>query len=422
METFKRHEKEISGILFITLIVILGYFSFHFVKKKLVVDQSDQVSKSQSEVDDILGQAARLHEIWSLGEKSQDWLRVKEKCVKKFKLIENFTENQIRCHPIILSCLKDFDKKNIWNFDLFENGELYQWVSKSINPTNLYDWEQLPSSGYRIKFRAGQKTLQFVLSDRCHESLIAERVYSYGKRSPRLQDDYHFDTFNRKILIDKYLVNEFQVYQWKRSRLLFLKKQNNNTSANEEAIRSLDRDISNQWDLQQFDPFKPATQLKIEEMKNYCRDHGGDLLSAPLYDAASFWFDELQDRNGYYWLKGSKVNASKVEMDCQKLYSKECLQNANYKVGFYGPSASGVFDIQGGILEALKNPLEKNKNLKLSSKYFAWNAPEQMLAERGEWNGQDFSLSALTMVGSDVSQKLNSTDKLEIGFRCYREL
>ena len=87
----------------------------------------------------------------------------------------------------------------------------------------------------------------------------------------------------------------------------------------------------------------------------------------------------------------------------------------------------GLYQVLGGVPEVVFNPIQNNKNLKLSSFYFASNSPWHELGKRAYWDGSDFKEKNIFWkeeIDFDKGIKLESktSSDIKIGFRCMRNL
>jgi hypothetical protein len=339
-------------------------------------------------------QSSEIHRIWWEGEESVEWPIVKEQCLKKYYINEAFDESLLRCNPLLIFCVDEFYKKKKFNLNKRET------VFLSRVNSNLIGIDQ---GGYHFQLSNHKNKLNVLLKENCHESYLDQRIYGYSEQPQKTEgEDYRFDNFDQIIYVDKHLVTNFDVNQW----ILSLK----NESTKEISIKAGN------------DLFLPATELTLKKMENYCQFKGKELLSAQIFDAATFLPNDLEDktpknnnRSPYFW---SKNNNEKVDR-CDYVFSKECLLKQKYRTNIVTPTWAGLFDSMGGVLEAFNNPIDSEKNLKVSSFYLPNNSKWHRLGKRSHWDGEGFSIRNFSFENVDLDKNIN---KFQVGFRCMRRI
>ena len=225
-----------------------------------------------------------------------------------------------------------------------------------------------------------------ILSDTCRDVYLPERVYGYGQKGPT------WDNFGKKIFIDKFYVSNQQVNAWRLQ-----------SGQKEKIIK--DRKL---W-------AHPAL-LSLDEQKAYCSFYGKRLLEAKLFDAATMTPVDLKNlrpekvlRPKTPWqrdLSKTFLGVSRINpdyqltpLDCQLAQVKGCKEKhfttdsvswmgVNYALGFYP--------------ESFDNPVEPEKNLKLSSVFLPPDSEWHELGLRSTWNGIQ--------------------ENLPVAFRCFEEV
>jgi hypothetical protein len=206
--------------------------------------------------------------------------------------------------------------------------------------------------------------------------------------------DYRFDTFNRHIYFDQHLVTNSEINEW----IIFDK------GASTKGLKPVF--LGN-------DLFLPADNLSLNQMQNYCSFKGKHLMSAQVYDAATFLTQD-RNRSPYYWSKKS----NEANINCELIFSKECLAAKKWKINSTPPTWAGLYDSLGGLPEVVRNPIDPESNLKASSYYLSKNSPWHRLGFRAHWDGLEHSQRNFNFKGIDFA---NSADNLRVGFRCMRE-
>lgn len=231
------------------------------------------------------------------------------------------------------------------------------------------------------------------LSDTCRDTYLPQRIYGYGQVKNVKDQGFIWDNFGRDIFIDKFYVTNRQVNEW---RVL----------TGEVNKLELDR---KKWP-------HPAL-LSSKEQANYCAFYGKRVLEAKLFDAASMSPADFQDprpkrviRPDTPWQRDlsrtflgmARINPDYqlTPLDCQLAQVKGCKETY-----FSTDSASWMgFNFSLGFYpEALKNFLEPDKNLKMSSHFLPAKSEWHQLGKLSHWDG--------------VQQ-----EKLPVAFRCYEEV
>ncbi|MCM2350582.1 MAG: hypothetical protein NDI69_11235 [Bacteriovoracaceae bacterium] len=226
-----------------------------------------------------------------------------------------------------------------------------------------------------------------LLADTCRDTYLPERIYGYGK------DGFIWDNFGRNIFIDKFYVTNRQVNEWR-----ILKGEASKVEADRK-----------KWPL-------PAL-LSLKEQINYCAFYGKRLLEAKLFDAASMSPSDFKDtkperiirpdtpwqrdhRRSFLGMARINPDYQLTPLDCQLAQVKGCQEKYfstdsatwmgfHYSLGFYP--------------ESLRNVIEPNKNLKMSSHLLSPDSAWHELGKLADWNGQQ-------------------NEKQPVAFRCYEEV
>jgi hypothetical protein len=356
----------------IFIVVLFGLFFLYKGKE----DNSEQFVRRREALQRLMKNAAELQRIWIEGEDSKEWSLVKNQCLKKKGITQAFNESLLRCNPFLIDCVDQFVEKKPF------------FVK---NATFIY-----PSYVYTLEDFKTHEQLAVSLSDNCHQLYLEQNIYFYGEAPKSMErEDYQFDNFNQHLYFDQHLVTNNEVNEWIK----------------------YDRTISTQGIspvLLGENLFTPAVHLTVKQMSDYCSFKGQQLMSAAIYDAATFLSRE-RNRSPYYWTKKSK----NVELNCNLLFSKDCLSEKKWTMNYSLPSWAGLYDSLGGVMEAVRNPIDIESNLKASSLYFSKNSLWHQLGVRAHWDGLGHVRRNFNFKGHDP---LNTEDNYQVGFRCMREV
>lgn len=231
------------------------------------------------------------------------------------------------------------------------------------------------------------------LADTCRDTYLPQRIYGYGQVKNPKEQGFLWDNFGRDIFIDKFYVSNRQVNEW---RVL----------TGEIQKLELDR---KKW-------ARPAI-LSQKDQTNYCAFYGKRVLEAKLFDAASMSPADFADtrptrviRPDTPWqrdLSRSFLGMARINpdyqlapLDCQLAQVKGCEESY-----FSTDSASWMgFNFALGFYpEALRNFIEPEKNIKMSSRFLHANSEWHQLGKLSGWDG---------------TQK----EKKPVAFRCYEEV
>lgn len=392
MKEFKSRPLIILALSFCAvLIVALGLFIRKNPQNHL---KTEQFVQEKAALERLLQNSSEIHRLWTEGEDSREWAVWKNECLKLKKINSHFDESLLRCNPMLIECYAAFNKKTDFHF-----AKHYRYVTKS-NTAHVH----LTGPGYLFTIEDNQtgKQLDLLLADNCQEVFLQNRAYAYGEEvTGRDSEDYRFDNFNQNIYIDRHLVTNAEVNEW----IDF---------GNPDFTKGLKK--KNGDDL-----FLPASDLNEEQMMNYCSFRGKQLLLAHYFDAATFLPMDMKEvlpaknqRSPYYWTK----KKSEFKADCNFIYAQECPAKKPFQLNATNPSWSGLTDVMGGVMEAFRNPIDPESNLKASSFYFNFKSQWHRLGFRAGWDGDGFELRHFDFKGLNPEI---SIDKFQVGFRCMRE-
>jgi hypothetical protein len=255
---------------------------------------------------------------------------------------------------------------------------------------------QYPTYVFSLEDAESHETLDVALADQCHELYLEQNIYSYGEApTGKVKEDYQFDTFNRHIYFDQNLVTNSDINEWV--------KYDHTESTQGLKVETIGNNL-----------FLPSTHLTLKQMQNYCSFKGKQLMSAHIYDAATFLTQE-KTRSTYYWTK----KRNDVKVSCDLVFFEECLAEKKWRANSSSPSWAGLHDSLGGVMEAFRNPVDSESNLKASSFYFPQHSPWHRLGFRAHWDGEANSLRNFDFKGLGPQREENS---YQVGFRCMREV
>lgn len=399
MKKFKRRPLIILSLSICAVLIIALWF---FYQKTPGMDlKAERFVQEKAAFERLIQNSSEIHRLWTEGEDSREWNSWKKECLQLKNINSSFDESLLRCNPMLIECLDSLKKKSDYRF--LKHGEkedkIYRYVTRSnsahikvSNPGYLFTLQDIQSG----------KKLDILLEDNCREVFLQNRAYAYGEEvQGKDAEDYRFDNFNQNIYIDRNLVTNAEVNDW----IDF---------GNPEFTKGL---VKKSGD----DLFLPATELLYDQMLNYCSFKGKQLLLAHYFDAATFLPMDLNEvlpdknnRSPYYW---SKKRAD-FKADCNLIYAQECPARKPYQLNATSPTWAGLTDAMGGVMEAFRNPIDPESNLKASSFYFNFKSQWHRLGFRAGWDGQGFSLRHFDFRGFNPEIAI---EKFQVGFRCMRE-
>lgn len=332
------------------------------------------------------------------------------RCEEEIQHEKNVGRSYYQCNPHFWQCfwqggVKDFPSLEI---DLF--GQTFHIRARaSYNSVSAYS--QLPRYielfkrhspgidlhyGYMVELEVKELpgfSQSMILADSCRDTFLPQRIYGYGKVKDKREDGFIWDNFDRNIFVDKFYVTNRQVNEW---RLL----------SGEPGKVLAERKM---WPRPAF--------LPLKDQKAYCAFYGKRLLEAKIFDASTMSPSDLKNplpdkiyRPDTPWqrdLSRSFLGMARINpdyqltpLDCQLAQVQGCHEKYfttdsatwmgfNYALGFYS--------------ESLQNFIEPQKNIKMSSRFFAAASPWHELGLLSEWNGVQ-------------------SESRPVAFRCYEEV
>jgi hypothetical protein len=370
-------------------------------------DQFAKVIRLHSEREELVQAVKKLQDVWRNGRYSP---------VSSEKCLNTIPEHRRSCNPDLLSCyLEQWSTQEGDRLrPVTHQGEMVNAISRMKQG----EGHLLPFAYKVLLERANQpeRRYQVLLEDICNQVYLPGRVYQYQHR----EKVWRWDNLGQEIYIDKYQVSQVDIDFWDRVTKSISKRS---------------------WSGR--GRYLPASGLQLSEMERYCHFKGGELLAAHLFDAATYHPGDITKINPYQvgtslypWTrKGKKSflykiqngeNDSKFKRSyCLFIYSKECRERDVPYLQFVSnaTSWSGIYEVMGGVPEAMRNVLNPKQNIFLSSFYFPLTSSWHRLGTRGNWNGRGFDLNDFnwSLPDSDKREEvISSTSPVKVGFRCVR--
>ena len=366
-----------SFILLIILLALVGLFltTLNLKFKEVSVEADYQ---------QMLHRTRQLYHSWTIGE--SNWM------------CEDFFDPSIRYEKIYFKCNVNLLKCKLKEDPFFS--------FKKIIGTPSHN-----RFGIVLSYQNEVLEKDFIFYDTCKNVKLPEGIYGLGEFRGR--NDFVWENKNGNILFDRTLVARADILHWP-------------GPSDKKRREELHKKFGEKSHLHY-----PAVGLSLVEMKNFCRFHGKKLMEAHVWDAASFIPEEKRGirkknvvRTPYFWMKGrrgsfldSHETRPLDSEDCVKAYVKECQDIVPLSEYIYGqPSWIGMFQILGGVMEALDNPFRPGRNLVISNRHLSRKSPWHRIGRRGYWDGKGLKMSNMNF-GRWTREDLLE-DSIEIGFRC----
>ena len=335
----------------------------------------------------ILEGVEELVALWQSGEVLQEEMDCSGRCKASF--LQCVFEHRDQTNKPHLQIKKKGRVENI--YALARNGLYYRIISRE-NTSGA----SIPPYGILLELYWKKRPRIFVpvmLEDSCHDVYLPERIYGYGPMPSSPEKDWRWDNFSRHIYIDKYPISAQDIMELseKKRRELKLSKSENS--------------------------------LNRMQMEKFCAIRGKHLVSALVYDAATFHpgnisitKPEINIRGPYPWSNKSHHFFSKDLSFCDRVFTKECLEKKNLeKYIRKSNSWTGIFGILGGYPEYMRNPLNPKRNIKASSFLFSSHSSWHRLGERAWWDGKGFSDKNF-----EWPFESPETGEIPVSFRCMK--
>lgn len=227
--------------------------------------------------------------------------------------------------------------------------------------------------------------------ERCREVELPSSIYSAG---PEEGSKFLWDNHGQKVNLDKRYVTNGDVKIW------------------------LDR-LGKTNEILVKDYHKPSLGLSKDQRQKYCQSIGGQLMQSRQFDAATFLPAKVENNYIYKfplpWTKRKDAIQRILRgkgMDCDKLFSRECMEKGFEYHSTYSPSWIGIYHSLGSYPESFDNKFMPNADTKLSSLHLPLESPWHQLGLRaGEARVEDLA--------SYNGEKLELLDnKTRSAFRC----
>jgi hypothetical protein len=376
--------------------LILAVFSLILISVLWLLWQKTQVRKPQGLESFMAYQKVveKLNKKWIFGSSKGSIDEVRIQCPEYFPDLKKIELEDLRCNPDFLDCiLSGRVKSENPIIKVKVDGVLYNFKPKK---KGLRFLEAQGKSRYQLMMSYKKESFQIELINKCHQIELPENIYQYG-------DDFLWDNYHRKILIDKYYVTNRQVNEWKKSK----------------GRTDLKPLIENYW---------PSVDLTLKERQDYCHHQGKKLLQAHVFEAVSHFYirkdEKTFERSKYPWTKKSRTFLQKrvkpTREDCHYAYVKGCdsiFPFANRKS--LGLGQIGVAHTIGSFLESVHNIYEPRKNLKVSSLFIEKGSSWNEVGRYALWDGEGLNESHIDW---DKDYPRYKSDQYPIAFRCQQEV
>lgn len=377
------NHRNIKSLFFIVAILITGLFLY--VRKgeeSLVLKRTDQ---RHLEVLSI------VHKIWS-GENAKEYLQDDSfKCpsiqVGRWRQIPR---EYYACHPEFFKCALEYE---------FDTNKKYS--SLNLKPRGEIQKGRSQSEGWFLKQsfirqeKSDLNSIEIKLRPVCRQVVLPKEKYLSQQRKV-------FEVFN-EIKIDRYLFNY--------SDLAILKK-------------LYPRELENLKVPKEVSWYEPVKGIKANEMKKICELSGKEILRSEYLDAASFLPKKIEGlhqnefKAPYIYNHSTSYEKAITENHCQKIPTGECPEFTMIRSPHF--SWIGVSQLHGGIMEYVPPKFfqAEKGNVWTSSKFFPKESFYHRIGVRAFWNGEEQLRKNIDFSVSDIDEKLNLPEKVEIGFRC----
>ncbi len=384
------------------------------------IELSDNIVREAVFTEAIVSVAMDLHLLWRFADVNDlEKEKISECMGITNQELKNIDRSYFQCNPDFFTCYIKI-KHNQFSSTQFERIKLTIIPgdnSKIVEVTSPL----IDGYPYGIKFtladheKINKSTFQF--EDSCSDVYLPERIYAEGPvEKAGTVDDFRFDNFNQAIYVDKFLVTFRDIKEW--------------IDVDPMGSEGMVRPEQSLW-------AQPAHHISEKKMKAFCAFRGKQLVDAQIFDAMSFYPPSLEDpypilnsRGPYPWTKKFKDSFLFMAMHdpkfnfqidfCKQVFTKECISSGKYKAHDRGHVTwSGVFQVMGGPLEAMRNIRSPKENLKASSYYFLAKSPWHQLGRRAYWDGVGFSDSNIEW-GNKFKTEIQDLD-FAIAFRCMKK-
>ncbi len=411
--------------LFLLLIIVWIFKSNEFNSAK----QEINASENYDYLPYFIKAGERLNHFWSSGSYPGLGEKVDTCGELHWEKLET-GEDYLKCNPQLLQCYfsgqipnakKDFEIEFNNRKEVIKLFAKYPPVKNLSRKKRYYQTLRNYSLEVTLVLKSNPKVSYVINLERnCNETYLPKLEYSHSQEIFKMneekgeRDNVKKWKNEKNIFIDQYLVSKHDVFEWK--------------SLNN--MRGLEKDI--------FSWTEYADNLTLNEMKDFCHDRGKKLISSRVHDAASF-YRNLKEKEGltslFAWGDRNKglispradfndhydKNDHVKERTCTKIPISECKERFRT---FERDNISwmGIYDVMGGLLEAVDNQEAPYFNINASSFYFDRFSPWHILSHRFHWDGKahknkNFRFDS-SLLGKKGDEIIN--ENLKVGFRCMR--
>lgn len=402
----------ITGFFIATLLYVL--WPFWAMK-----DDSRHFVNTKAEANEWMKSFLELEHIWKNGPDEKNMAELKQNCREIWGDLTQVDRSYLRCNPDVLNCLGREKKE-------FE-GTKATLIPREKDKYYRVFKNHKGALSYEVSLAANKMTqsIYLSLSSDCRRVYLPPRLYALGPApSAGQKENLFWDNKNRQIFIDRNLVS---VRDLKDFLVLISDVEYKDLLSTEE--KKVIGDI-----VEKKNAATPVLEFPMTLQYKYCAVMGGQLLSAEVYDAATFIPFDLNEkfpqhisRAPYPWSKRktgvflNEKESTPSSDDCARAYVYEC-RGKHLMINFEALSNSwiGMRNILGHEMESLRNAISPRKNVALSSKYFSKDSSWHQLGLRGFWNGEGRDYRNFNFGLSDPVSEFK--DSFDIGFRCmYQE-
>jgi hypothetical protein len=371
-------------IILIVIIALMGSAWFYWNDQKAPKATFKEVTNIWTHV------LSDIHDNWSEGVDLNDPVLL-DNCPEFNNLKIRPAKELISCRSLPFKCF-------------YKNRKNKVTINKEVTPFTV-NFPEETSQEWSVAFDLviEKEKKRFYLDDKCLTADIPDQVYNHGKY---ISQKNFWRPGDVKYWVDKYLVRNIDVIYWSRQRKKEIKM-------NSKGL------------------FAPATFNNSKDMKNFCSYRRSVVMNSMLADAVTYYgVDDksamiMNKNQSPYPFSVRKKNVGHAKMlknpeykitkeDCQKIYSRECIE-LNYK---NSPAESlgwsGVGELLGGPMEFVINHLNPRRNIMLSSQYFPLTSNVHKAAQRGHW-------SETAVFENDFSFLVESPrheGEYDVAFRC----
>lgn len=368
----QKNQLSVTKIFFIIALVIALFFILVWLKGFFNKADKKAQMPARYYLEALLEGAKIIQKKYEKADFDFSLAELQQNCGDRLKNVEKIDRNFLKCNPDFLQCY--FSHKNGLNiktargeFNVFlskyTNNLFYKIISKTESAGSF-----IPGFGIELLLSVKEEQnlkLKIILENTCSDTFLPRRKYAYGEGTkPEILE---WDNLDANIFIDKYLVSNRDVLEWKN----FSKRD----------------DIK----LGTEESYLPNVSLSTELKNEYCLFRGKKLLQAHIFDAGSFVPYDLTNetpdkikRTTYFWTKDNLTPLPiPTKESCKNLYSLECILITGFDPYYSNPSWMGMNTTLGGPIEEFNNILEPEKNIKLSSSNFSYKHKFQKLSVRG---------------------------------------